>query len=258
VLALTFDWITDPNAWIALLTLTALEIILGVDNIVFITIQTGRLPAAQRPRARRIGLGLAMVMRIALLMMLSLIMEMTRPLFAVAGNEISGRDIVLILGGIFLLVKSTLEIHHQVEGHHETHAPRTVATFGSTLVQIALLDMVFSLDSVITAVGTVDHREIMILAVVISIVVMVLFVNSVSEFVERHPTFKMLALSFLVLIGVALIADGLALHIPKGYVYFAMAFSLVVELLNMRLRRKAAATAAAAEPSAAGGHDPQG
>ena len=232
---------SDPNAWIALLTLTALEIILGIDNIVFITILTGRLPQEQRPRARRLGLGLAMIMRILLLTMLSTIMAMTQPLFTVLGNAISGRDIVLIAGGIFLLVKSTLEIHHQMEGHKDGAEAKAGVTFAGALVQIGLLDMVFSLDSVITAVGTVDEVSVMILAVVLSIIVMVMFVNPVSEFVERHPTFKMLALSFLVLIGVALIADGLELHIPKGYVYFAMAFSLGVELLNMRLRRKAGA-----------------
>ncbi len=235
-----FDWISDPNAWIALGTLTALEIILGIDNLVFITILTGRLPAEQRAKARRIGLGLAMIMRIALLSMLSMIMGMTSPLFTVFSNAISGRDIVLIVGGLFLLVKSTLEIHHQVEGPQEGAVGAATITFGAALTQIALLDLVFSLDSVITAIGTVDHVSVMIIAVVLSIVVMVMFVNVVATFVERHPTFKMLALSFLFLIGVALVADGLELHIPKGYVYFAMAFSMGIELLNMRLRRRAA------------------
>jgi predicted tellurium resistance membrane protein TerC len=243
-----FDWITDPNAWIALGTLTALEIILGIDNIVFITILTGRLPADQRPRARRLGLALALLMRIGLLSMLSTIMAMTSPVFTVAGNAISGRDIVLIVGGVFLLVKSTLEIHHQVEGPKIDGVPKATLTFGAALTQIALLDMVFSLDSVITAVGTVDHLSVMVIAVMVSIAAMVLFVNPVSNFVERHPTFKMLALSFLFLIGVALVADGLELHIPKGYVYFAMAFSLVVELLNMRIRGTTAAKLGAAPP----------
>ncbi len=238
--AILFDWISDPNAWIALGTLTALEIILGIDNLVFITILTGRLPEEQRAKARRIGLGLAMVMRIALLSMLTVIMEMTSPLFTVLSNAISGRDIVLIVGGLFLLVKSTLEIHHQVEGPKDGAVGAATITFGAALTQIALLDLVFSLDSVITAIGTVDHVSVMIIAVMLSIVVMVMFVNVVSTFVERHPTFKMLALSFLFLIGVALVADGLELHIPKGYVYFAMAFSMGIELLNMRLRRRKA------------------
>jgi predicted tellurium resistance membrane protein TerC len=236
--AFLFDWISDPNAWIALGTLTALEIILGIDNLVFISILTGRLPAEQQAKARRVGLGLAMGMRIILLSMLSLIMGMTNPLFTVWNNAISGRDIVLIVGGVFLLVKSTLEIHHQVETPKGGGVAQATLTFGAALTQIALLDLVFSLDSVITAIGTVDHISVMIIAVVLSIVVMVMFVNVVSAFVERHPTFKMLALSFLFLIGVALVADGLDLHIPKGYVYFAMAFSMGVELLNMRVRRR--------------------
>ncbi len=235
-----FDWISSPQAWLALATLTALEIILGIDNIVFITIQTGRLPVEQRAKARRLGLALAMVMRIGLLSMLSLIMAAQAPLFTVAGNAISGRDLVLIVGGLFLLVKSTLEVHHQMEGHKAESAggAAKAATFAGTLTQIALLDLVFSLDSVITAVGTVDQISLMVIAVMISIGVMVLFVNSIAEFIERHPTFKVLALSFLVLIGVALMADGLDLHIPKGYVYFAMAFSLGVELINMKVRGK--------------------
>lgn len=241
--SISFDWITSPQAWVALATLTALEIILGIDNIVFITIQTGRLPEEQRAKARRIGLMLAMVMRIILLSMLSLIMAAQAPLFTVAGNAISGRDLVLIAGGLFLLVKSTLEIHHQMEPPKSKGAGKGTLTMAAALTQIALLDLVFSLDSVITAVGTVDQISLMVVAVMISIGVMVMFVNPIAEFVERHPTFKVLALSFLVLIGVALMADGLDLHIPKGYVYFAMAFSLVVELVNMKVRGVAEAEA---------------
>ena len=234
-----FDWLVDPNAWIALATLTALEVVLGIDNLIFISILTDRLPEAKRPKARRIGLLLAMVMRIALLSALSLIVAMKAPLFTVLGNAISGRDIVLIAGGLFLLAKSTLELHHVVEGPKDAHrAKHAGATLGAVLVQIALLDLVFSLDSVITAVGMADDIAIMVTAVVLSMVVMVLFVNKIATFVAQHPTFKTLALSFLVLIGVALIADGLDLHIPKGYVYFSMAFALGVELLNLRLRRK--------------------
>lgn len=236
----SWEWVLDPKGWVALTTLTALEVILGIDNLVFISILSGRLPPEQRAKARRIGLALAMGMRVVLLTMLSTIMAMTRPLFHVMEHAVSGRDLVLLAGGVFLLVKSTLEIHHHVEGHHERTATTAPLGFSRALVQIALLDIVFSLDSVITAVGTVEHITLMILAVAISILVMVLFVNAVAEFVERHPTFKMLALSFLVLIGVALFADGLGLHIPKGYVYFAMAFSLSVELLNMRFRKRTA------------------
>lgn len=236
MLALT--WLTDPDFWLALGTLTALEVVLGIDNLIFISILSDRLPEAQRKKARRVGLLLALVMRIALLAGIQYISTMKAPLFTVLGNAISGRDIVLILGGLFLIAKSTLEIHHQVEGSHDQKPSRgATATFGRVLVQIALLDLVFSLDSVITAVGTVDDLSIMVAAVVLSMIVMVLFVNQVSAFVARHPTMKTLALAFLVLIGVALIADGLDFHIPKGYVYFSMAFSLGVEMLNLRLRR---------------------
>ena len=234
-----FDWLADPNAWIALATLTALEVVLGIDNLIFISILTDRLPEAERPKARRIGLLLAMVMRIALLSALSVIVAMKAPLFTVLENAISGRDIVLIAGGLFLLAKSTLELHHVVEGPKDkSPGQHAGAALDAVLVQIALLDLVFSLDSVITAVGMADDIAIMVTAVVLSMVVMVLFVNKIATFVAQHPTFKTLALSFLILIGVALIADGLDLHIPKGYVYFSMAFALGVELLNLRLRQK--------------------
>ncbi len=212
---------------------------LGVDNVVFISILAGKLPLSQQRRARRMGLGLAMLMRIALLFALSYIIRLTAPLFGVLGNEISGRDLVLIAGGLFLLVKSTHEIHENLEG--ETSAAgggRSAPSFRSVIVQILLLDLVFSLDSVITAVGMVDEIAVMIIAVVLAIGFMMFFAESVAGFVERHPTLKMLALSFLVLIGVALLADGLELHIPKGFIYFAMGFSLLVEILNIKLRSR--------------------
>ncbi len=233
-----FEWIMQPEAWIALATLTALEIVLGIDNIVFISILVGRLPQEQRESARLIGLGLALVMRILLLLSLAWVMSLTEPLFTVFSEAISGRDLILLGGGLFLLAKSTLEIHNSLEGPEEHNLAATAAvSFMSILVQIALLDLVFSLDSVITAVGMVDDIEIMILAIVIAIFVMMLSAKSIGQFVDTHPTVKMLALSFLVLIGVALIGEGLDLHIPKGYIYFAMAFSLMVEILNMKLRK---------------------
>ena len=234
------EWITDPQAWIALATLTALEIVLGVDNIIFISILVGRLPPAQRDRARRIGLVLAMGMRIGLLLTLTWIMGLVAPLFTALGEEISGRDLILIGGGLFLLGKSTLEIHHSLEG--ETHADGSVvqATFGAILMQIAVLDIVFSLDSVITAVGMVDHLSVMIIAVVLSVGVMMFAAKPIGDFVDEHPTLKMLALSFLILIGIALVGEGLDFHIPKGYIYFAMAFSVVVEMLNLRVRARRA------------------
>ena len=234
------EWITDPQAWIALATLTALEIVLGVDNIIFISILVGRLPPAQRDRARRIGLVLAMGMRIGLLLTLTWIMRLVAPLFTALGEEISGRDLILIGGGLFLLGKSTLEIHHSLEG--ETHADGSVvqATFGAILMQIAVLDIVFSLDSVITAVGMVDHLSVMIIAVVLSVGVMMFAAKPIGDFVDEHPTLKMLALSFLILIGIALVGEGLDFHIPKGYIYFGMAFSVVVEMLNLRVRARRA------------------
>ena len=236
------ELLMDPAAWVALVTLTALEIVLGVDNIIFISILVGRLPAARRNFARRLGLGLAMGMRILLLLSLTWVMGLTAPLFSVLGMEISGRDIILIGGGLFLLWKSTAEIHESLEG--EAHADgggpggAAQATFGAILVQIAIIDIVFSLDSVITAVGLVDEVEIMIAAIVLSVIVMMFTARSIGEYVGRHPTIKMLALSFLIMVGMALVAEGLHFHVPKGYIYFAMAFSLGVELLNIRLRKR--------------------
>jgi predicted tellurium resistance membrane protein TerC len=231
------DWITDPQAWIGFATLTVLEIVLGIDNIVFISILADKLPDAQQGRARVIGLGLAMLTRILLLLSLTWVIGLTAPLFSVLGEEISGRDLVLIIGGLFLLAKSTHEIHGNLEGEEGTKSARVYPSFVGVLIQIALLDIVFSLDSVITAVGMVDEIGVMIAAVVVAIVFMMLFSGSISGFVSRHPTIKMLALSFLILIGVTLIAEGLDQHIPKGYIYFAMAFSVGVELLNLRARR---------------------
>jgi predicted tellurium resistance membrane protein TerC len=231
------DWITDPQAWIGFATLTVLEIVLGIDNIIFISILADKLPQAQQKRARILGLGLAMLMRILLLLSLTWIIRLTAPLFVVLGEEISGRDLVLILGGLFLLAKSTHEIHENLEGEEGEVSARVAPSFASVLIQIMLLDIVFSLDSVITAVGMVDELGVMIAAVVVAIIFMMAFSGSISSFVSRHPTIKMLALSFLILIGVALIAEGLDQHIRRGYIYFAMAFSVVVELLNMRLRR---------------------
>jgi predicted tellurium resistance membrane protein TerC len=231
------DWITDPQAWIGFATLTVLEIVLGIDNIVFISILADRLPAEQRGRARFIGLALAMVTRILLLLSLTWIIGLTAPLFSVLGEEISGRDLVLLLGGLFLIAKSTHEIHGNLEGEEGELSARVAPSLTSVLIQIMLLDIVFSLDSVITAVGMVDEVGVMISAVVVAIGFMMAFAGTISGFVSRHPTIKMLALSFLILIGVALIADGLDRHIPKGYIYFAMAFSVGVELLNLRARK---------------------
>lgn len=235
-----FSWITQPDAWVALLTLTILEIVLGIDNIVFISVLTGRLPKEQQARARSIGLGAALVMRVLLLLTISWIIGLTQPFFTIAGVEFSGRDVVLILGGLFLLWKSTTEIHAALEGDEAAHGEggRRAATFGSVIVQIGLLDIVFSLDSVITAVGMADDIPVMIVAIVIAIAVMLVASGPLSRFVEQHPTVKMLALSFLLLIGMSLVADGFELHIPKGYIYFAMGFSVFVELLNLRLRRR--------------------
>ena len=228
------EWLTDPNAWIGLLTLTVLELVLGIDNIVFISILSGKLPAHEQKKARLIGLSLAMLMRILLLFSITWIMGLTRPLFAIAGFEVTGRAIILVAGGLFLLVKSTHEIHDQMEEEDVQRQARVVASFLAVLVQISLLDIVFSLDSVITAVGMVDEIAIMIIAVVLSVIVMMVFASPVSGFVERHPTIKMLALSFLLLIGMNLVAEGLGFHIPKGYTYFAMAFALFVEMLNLK------------------------
>ncbi|MCG3155901.1 MAG: hypothetical protein DKINENOH_02509 [bacterium] len=231
-------WLTDPQAWISLVTLTALEIVLGIDNIIFISILAGKLPPAQQPRARTLGLGLAMISRIVLLFSLTWVMRLTQPLFTVWRNEISGRDLILIIGGLFLLAKSTHEIHNKLEGEEEHGTARVHAAFLGVLVQIMLLDIVFSLDSVITAIGMANHLAIMVAAVVMAVAFMMFFAGAISDFVQRRPTVKMLALSFLLLIGVALIADGFDQHIPKGYIYFAMAFSVFVEMLNLRLRNR--------------------
>ncbi len=221
-----------------MLTLTSLEIVLGVDNIIFISILAGKLPAEQQKRARQTGLALALITRIALLLSLSWIIGLTEPLVAVFGFEVSGRDLILILGGLFLLGKSTYEIHERLEGESGHGSSRAAASFTSVIIQILLLDVVFSLDSVITAVGMVDEIIIMVTAVIIAVAVMLLAAGSISDFVNRHPTVKMLALSFLLLIGVNLLAEGFGQHIPKGYIYFAMAFSVFVEMLNLRIRSK--------------------
>lgn len=231
------EWLTDPQVWMALITLTALEIVLGIDNIIFISIQAGKLPLHQQEKARLVGLGLAMFIRIGLLFSLTKLMGLTAPLFSLLGNEISGRDLILISGGLFLLWKSTMEIHEKLEGEEEISLSHVGATFGATIMQILLLDIVFSLDSIITALGMASQLAIMVAAVVIAVGFMMLFSGKISAFVEKHPTIKMLALSFLLLIGVALIGDGFDMHIPKGYIYFAMAFSVMVEMLNMKLRR---------------------
>lgn len=233
-----FEWISSPEAWIALVTLTSLEIVLGIDNIIFISILVGRLPDEQRNRGRTIGLGLAMIVRILLLLSLTWVMGLTEPLFKVMSAEISGRDLILILGGLFLLAKSTHEIHHSLEGEEEEVKSSARVSFLSVLIQIALLDIVFSLDSVITAVGLAKNVEVMILAIVIAVGVMMLSAKALGEFVDSHPTIKMLALSFLILVGVSLIGEGFEMHIPKGYIYFAMAFSIGVELLNLKIRKK--------------------
>jgi predicted tellurium resistance membrane protein TerC len=248
------DWLTNPETWIALATLTALEIVLGIDNIVFISILAGKLPVAQQANARRLGLLAALVMRIGLLFSLSWIIRLTAPLFTVLGQEISGRDLILIGGGLFLLAKSTHEIHQKLEGDAGEASARVHPSFGSVIVQIMLLDIVFSLDSVITAVGMVEELGVMIAAVVLAIVFMLVFSGRISGFVDRHPTVKMLALSFLLLIGVTLIAEGLDRHIPKGYIYFAMGFSVFVEALNLRLRRPQRPPVQLHEPYAAPQH----
>jgi predicted tellurium resistance membrane protein TerC len=232
------EWITDPQAWIALATLTALEIVLGIDNIIFISILAGKLPAHQQEKARMTGLGLAMFTRIALLFSLTWLMGLTAPLFSVVGREVSGRDLILIAGGLFLLAKSTMEIHDKLEGEEGHSSSRAAASCAGIIFQILLLDIVFSLDSIITAIGMANKLAVMVLAVVIAVGFMMFFSGKISAFVDQHPTIKMLALSFLILIGVALIGDGFGMHIPKGYIYFAMAFSVGVEMLNMRIRAK--------------------
>ena len=234
------DWLTDPQAWLALLTLTALEIVLGIDNIIFISILTGKLPEHQREKAQKIGLSLAMITRIMLLFSLAWIMKLTSPFFHILGHGISGRDLILIVGGLFLLAKSTMEIHDKLEGEeHHADGGKAAVSFNSVLIQIMFLDIIFSLDSVITAVGMARQLGVMVTAVVISVGIMMFFAASVSCFVDRHPTVKVLALSFLLMIGVALIADGLSFHIPKGYIYFSMAFSIFVEMINIKARKNA-------------------
>jgi predicted tellurium resistance membrane protein TerC len=230
------DWLFSAEAWVALLTLTVLEIVLGIDNIIFISILAGKLPANQQLRARRVGLLLAMVMRIALLFSLALIIRLTAPLFTVLGHGISGRDLILILGGLFLMGKSTHEIHDKLEGEEGEGGKRAAASFNGVIVQIMLLDIVFSLDSVITAVGMADQLAVMVAAVMIAVAIMMVAATPIAGFVERHPTVKMLALSFLMLIGLSLLLEGFGQHIPKGYIYFAMGFSVFVEVVNLRIR----------------------
>lgn len=236
-----FEWLVRPDAWIALGTLTALEIVLGIDNIIFLSVLVGRLPQTQRVFARRIGLGLAMTARLVLLFSISWVMGLTEPWLTLFSHAISGRDFILIGGGMFLLAKSTLEIHHSLEGAEEGGPAVGTATFGMVLVQIALLDIVFSLDSVITAVGLVEQVSIMAIAIILAVIVMLMAAKSIGDFVDAHPTIKILALSFLILVGVTLIVEGFDVHVPKGYIYFAMAFSVAVEMLNIRMRRKRAA-----------------
>ncbi|MGJ7526395.1 TerC family protein [Variovorax sp. GB1P17] len=234
------ELLTDPQVWIAFATLTALELVLGIDNIIFISILVDKLPPANRESARRIGLFMAMFMRIGLLLVLAWIVGLVAPLFSVLGQEISGRDLILILGGLFLIWKSTTEVHQSLEGAHEEKSSTAKATFASVLLQIMVIDLVFSLDSIITAVGMVDDVRVMIAAVVVSVLLMMLFAGPIGRFVSNHPSIKMLALAFLVVVGVVLVAEGFEHHVPKGYVYFAMAFSLAVEMLNIRMRKKSA------------------
>jgi predicted tellurium resistance membrane protein TerC len=235
---MVMELLADPHAWIALMTLTALELVLGIDNIIFISILVDRLPAEKRETARRIGLAMAMVMRIALLMVLSWIIGLDKPLFDFLRQEISGRDLILIAGGLFLLWKTAGEIHQLLEGDEDAHASPVKATFSAIIVQIMIIDLVFSLDSIITAVGMVDDLPVMIAAVIVSVGMMMTFAGAIGRFVSTHPTIKMLALSFLAVVGVVLIAEGFGHHVPKGYIYFAMAFSVCVEMLNLRVRKK--------------------
>jgi predicted tellurium resistance membrane protein TerC len=232
-----FEWISDIDIWASLLTLTALEIVLGIDNVIFISILTGRLPRHQQRRAQILGLGLAMVMRLLLLFSLSWVMQLTSDLFTVAGEGISGRDLILLIGGAFLIAKATREVHNSLEGEEHGHGGAAVATMGSVLAQIAIVDMVFSLDSVITAVGMVDDIAVMVAAVVFAVLIMMIAAGPISRFVDEHPTVKMLALSFLLLVGFTLVGEGVDFHTPKGYIYTAMAFSFGVEMLNIRAKK---------------------
>jgi predicted tellurium resistance membrane protein TerC len=233
------DWLTDPNAWVGLLTLTVLEVVLGIDNVIFLSILAGKLPKAQQAKARRLGLLGAFATRLLLLMSIAWIVRLTRPLFAIFDHGVSGRDLILLAGGLFLIGKATFEIHNKLEG--EEHGPeaskRAKASFAAVIAQIMLIDMVFSLDSVITAVGMAEHISVMVIANVIALAIMLSAAGAISGFVDRHPTVKMLALSFLLLIGTNLVAEGVGFHVPKGYTYFAMGFSVLVEMLNLRLRR---------------------
>lgn len=250
-----FSWVSDGSAWVGLMTLIALEIVLGIDNVIFISILSGKLPADQQEKARKMGIALAVITRLLLLFSLSIIVNLVEPLFTVPGvgkaGEISGRDLILIVGGLFLLGKSTHEIHHKLEGDEQLHTVGKTITFGSVIFQILLLDVVFSLDSVITAVGMVDQLMVMIIAVLVAAGVMLASAGPISRFVDKHPTVKMLALSFLLLIGMTLLGEGFDMHIPKGYVYFAMGFSVFVELLNIRATaKKRTAPVALHEPHA--------
>jgi predicted tellurium resistance membrane protein TerC len=238
---LMLEWIANPQAWMALGTLTALEIVLGIDNIIFLSVLVGRLPESQRAVARRMGLGLAMLARLGLLFSISWVMGLTQPWVTIFGQGISGRDLILIGGGMFLMAKATHEIHNSLEGIEEHDAPATAASLGMVLIQIGLLDIVFSLDSVITAVGLVDHVSIMAVAIILAVVVMLMAAKAIGDFVDAHPTIKILALSFLILVGVTLMVEGFDVHVPKGYIYFSMAFSVTVEMLNIRMRKKRAA-----------------
>ncbi|WP_293006743.1 TerC family protein [Nitrosomonas sp.] len=235
-----FEWLASPEAWIALGTLTALEIVLGIDNIIFISILVGRLPEKQRAFARRMGLGLAMIARLALLFSISWVMGLTEPWVTVFAYAISGRDVILVGGGLFLIAKATHEIHNSLEGVEEQGPNVVVSSIGMVLLQIAILDIVFSLDSVITAVGLVDEVSLMAIAIILAVMVMLVAAKTIGDFVDEHPTIKILALSFLILVGVTLMVEGFGVHVPKGYIYFAMAFSVTVEMLNLRMRKKRA------------------